>query len=149
MEKRAENNSIQLYTRIHKPGGSRVRQKKVYRGRPKCVKRRKKTGFRTYTPLPQQERIKQKYSDGMSIRRIAREEHKARETVTKIVRTLDKAVHLARLKQQIFGLMEAVVPALERALDSPKDGAWIAMELATRFGILPPKPKWQCPHCGR
>jgi len=69
--------------------------------------------------------------------------------VTKVVRSLDKTVHLARIKQQLFGLMEAVVPAVIRSLDSPKDGAWIAVDLATRFGILPPKPKWRCPHCGK
>ncbi len=43
----------------------------------------------TIIPAPQRERILQKYVAGQSIREIAREENRARETVTKIIRCDD------------------------------------------------------------
>jgi len=67
-----------------------------------------KRGTRTYTPLEQQERIKQKYIAGKFIRQIAREEGKARETVTKIVRSPDMEAYVEEMRRKNLRLLEDI-----------------------------------------
>ena len=149
MRKKTKRSALQLYA--PKPGTSidRAFQTNVL---PRSSEKGPKTrniGLRTYTPPLQQQRIKQKYMDGMSIRKIAREENKARETVTKIVRApdMDKIVNIMR--QQMIPVMFEIGPALIRALKYSPDGGWLALKLAERWGIIPPKPFAICRHCGR
>ena len=51
-------------------------------------------------PAPQRERIMQRHTLGQSIRRIAREENRARETVTKIVRSDDMRAYVTGLRER-------------------------------------------------
>src|SRR5260221_9602641 len=76
VRKKAKRSLLQLYA--PRPGASikRVFQKNDLPRSSKRGSKTRKIGLNTYTPPPQQQRIKQKYMDGMSIRRIAREEHK-------------------------------------------------------------------------
>ncbi len=87
--------------------------------------------------------------DGMSIRQIAEEEHKARETVTKIVRSASMDEIGQRMEQQLLALADEVVRAITRAVKYSKDGSRLAFELAERWGAIPPKPRAICKHCGR
>jgi len=149
MKKKKLDSLLQLYTPKGTASMERVFQRKAL---PRSAKNRKKgrnIGLRTYTPPPQQQQIKRKYMEGMSIRQIAREEHKARETVTKIVRSPDMEEIVERLRQQMIPVLDEVVPALFRALKYSEDGGWLAFELAERFGGIPPKPYAICRHCGR
>ena len=111
-----------------------------------------KSAFNTYTPLPQQERIKKKYADGMSIREIARKEGKARETITKIVRSPEMQALIQasaqRLRDEFVEIAQEIAPAIVYALRYSPDGGKLAFELADRFGALPPR-KRLCPRCKR
>jgi len=149
MNKKKRGSLLQLYA--PKPGTSinRVFQTNVLPRSSEKASKTRNIGLRTYTPPLQQQRIKQKYMDGMSIRQIAREENKARETVTKIVRApdMDKIVEIMR--QQMIPVMFEIGPALVRALKYSPDGGWLAFELAERWGAIRPKPYAICRHCGR
>lgn len=87
--------------------------------------------------------------DGMSIRKIAREENKARETVTKIVRAPDMVEVVQRMREKLFALGDECIKAINWALKYSEDGGWLAFELAERWGAIPPKPRAVCRHCGR
>jgi hypothetical protein len=52
------------------------------------------------------------------------------------------------MKQQLRRLMEAIIPALIRALEFSRDGGRLAFELADRFGAIPPRQRL-CPRCKR
>src|SRR5882762_2289555 len=132
---------IQLYAPKDEPVGNRGGQDKVLPRSAKTRKKRRKIDLRTYTPPPQQQRIKRKYMDGMSIRQIAREEHKARETVTKIVHSADMSEIVQRMREKLFALMDECIDAITRAVKYSKDGGWLAFELAERWGAIPPKPR--------
>jgi len=148
-KKKTAISSIQLYAPKDEPSGNRGGQDKVLPMSAKTRKKRRKIDLRTYTPPPQQQRIKRKYMDGMSIRQIAEEEHKARETVTKIVRSASMDEIGQRMEQQLLALADEVVRAITRAVKYSKDGSRLAFELAERWGAIPPKPRAICKHCGR
>jgi hypothetical protein len=92
------------------------------------------------------------YCDGASIRAIARAEGKARETVTKIVRSADleiqREVYADFVQRQMVKLADHVFPALEYALEHSKYGAKLGLELLDRMGLIEPKQRL-CPRCRR
>lgn len=149
MKKKSGGSLPQLYAPKDRPSDNRGGQNKGLPRSAKTGKKRRKIGPGTYTPPPQQLRIKQKYMDGMSIRHIAKEEHKARETVTKIVRSASMDEIVQRMEQQLLGLADEIVRAITRAVKYSKDGGWLAFELAERWGAIPPKPHAVCRYCGR
>ncbi|HEX4542495.1 MAG TPA: hypothetical protein VH114_04955 [Candidatus Acidoferrum sp.] len=73
---------------------------------------------------------------GMSIRQIAKEEGKARETVTKIVHSEEMQQQVKRMREELYGLIPDIIEVLRRAIVSGKLGARLAIELLDRFGIF-------------
>jgi hypothetical protein len=149
MDKKNGTSAIQLYVPRDEPCDNHGGRKNVLPRSAKNRKKRRKIGLGTYTPPPQQQRIKQKYMDGMSIRQIAREEHKARETVTKIVRSADMDEVVDRMREKLFALADKCVDRITYAVQFEQAGAWMAFELAERWGAIPPKPHAICRFCGR
>src|SRR5258708_30622298 len=115
--KKTGKSSIQLYAPKDEPRDNRESHTNVLPRSSKRGSKTRKIGLNTYTPPPQQQRIKQKYMDGMSIRKIAREENKARETVTKIVRAPDMDEVVERMKEKLFALMDKCVDAITYAVE--------------------------------
>ena len=60
--------------------------------------------LRTIVPPPQSTRIMQRYIGGESIRQIAREEHRDRATVTKIVRSDEMQTFVHQMRERYYGL---------------------------------------------
>lgn len=149
MNKKKRTSLLQLYVPQTGVSIEHASQRKALPKSTKNAKKGPNTGLRTYTPPPQQQRIKQKYMDGMSIRRIAREEHKARETVTKIVRSPEMDEIVEEIKEKLIALADKCVERITHAVQFEKDGGWLAFELAERWGAIPPKPHVICRFCGR
>jgi hypothetical protein len=151
MERKSRDTIIQTFKTEPKNTGDPTDNRKFCQLRPKPEKIGAKSGPNTYTPLPQQERIKKMYCNGASIRAIARGEGKARETITKIVRSADleiqKEAYEHLFQQQMVKLLDKVIPALERGLES-KDGAKLGFELLDRLELISPKQRL-CPRCRR
>ena len=151
MERKSRDTIIQTFKTEPKNTGDPTDNRKFCQLRPKPEKIGAKSGSNTYTPLPQQERIKKMYRDGASIRAIARAEGKARETVTKIVRSADLEIQNEAyehfFQQQMVKVLDKVIPALERGLES-KDGAKLGFELLDRLELISPKQRL-CPRCRR
>ena len=86
---------------------------KVFRKRQRATKRpsrqnppRSAKSQRTTIPPLQVERIRQRYVAGESIRKIAREEKRDQETVSKIVKGPEIQVYVENLREQYYGLGE-------------------------------------------
>ena len=90
----------------------------------------------TIIPAPQRERIMQRHVAGQSIRQIAREENRSRETVTKIVRSDDMRTFVKTLRERLYGLGGYALDAVEHALAKGKD-ARLGYQLLTDIGVGP------------
>jgi hypothetical protein len=86
-------------------------------------------------PSGQQLRIQRMYMQGMSIRRIAEEEDRARQTVAKIVRAPEMQNYLEKLRATIVGLGDDAVNSIRFALRHETDGR-IAYSLLKDLGAI-------------
>lgn len=78
----------------------------------------------------------QRHVAGQSIRQISREENRARETVTKIVRSDDMRTFVNTLRERFYGFGEHALDAVEYALVEQKD-ARLGYQLLTDIGVVP------------
>ena len=86
-------------------------------------------------PLPQQERIKQKYVAGQSVRQIAREEGMARETVDRIVESQDMADFVRDMRAKFVGLGEDALAAVTSSVR--RGDAQLSYKILEAIGIVP------------
>jgi hypothetical protein len=104
---------------------------KVYRNVPKFTKKRP-----SRIPAPQSERILQRFIVGQSIREISREEGRARQTVTKIVRSDKVQAYVQGMRERFYGLGDDALAAVQYALQQQKD-AQLAYRLLMDIGAVP------------
>jgi hypothetical protein len=90
---------------------------------------------RSVIPPPQSARIMHRYIAGESIRQIAREEKRDRETVTKIVRSEEVADYVRTMRERFYGLGETALGAVQRALE--QGDARLAYEHLKDIGVVP------------
>lgn len=93
-------------------------------------------GTRNRVPPPQRERILQKHVAGKSITDISKEEHRNRETITKIVRGPEMQSLVREMRERFFGLALDAISAVEHALVEQKDGR-LAFQLLSSIGAIP------------
>jgi hypothetical protein len=89
---------------------------------------------------PQRECIMQRYAAGQSIRKISREEDRARETVTKIVHGDDMRTFVSNLRERFYALGEHALAAVEYGLVKGKD-AQLGYRLLMDIGAVPSPPE--------
>ena len=111
-----------------------IRKGNPYRFGQPLTKRFGKSG--SQVPPPQQFRIVEKYVRGMSIRRIAEEEDRARQTVTKIVRAPEVQDYMANLQAEVIGLGDEMVRSVQFALRNEMDGR-LGFEMLKAIGVVP------------
>src|ERR1700733_10718428 len=73
-------------------------------------------------PIPQQLRIVKKYIRGTSIRQIAEEEDRARQTVTKIVRAREVQDYVQKLREEVIALGDEMLRSVRFALRNELEG---------------------------
>src|ERR1019366_8274662 len=105
--------------------------KKVYRNAPKFTKKQL-----SRIPAPQSERILQRFIVGQSIREISREEGRARQTVTKIVRSDQMQSYVQAMRERLYGLGGDALAAVQHALQQQKDPQ-LAYRLLIDLGVVP------------
>ena len=88
-------------------------------------------------PAPQVERIKQKFVQGYSIRKISREEGRARQTIVRIVRSEDVQNFVKEMQQELWGLIPAAIGALRHELETNKNSE-LAYQIVRDIGVFPP-----------
>jgi hypothetical protein len=89
-----------------------------------------------HVPAPQRERIMQKFISGDGIRKISREEHRSRGTVSRIVSSTEVQSYIQGLRAEYYGLGTDALEALKRALRKCTDGK-IAYQLLADIGVVP------------
>jgi len=87
-------------------------------------------------PRPQRVRIMKKYVAGESIMQISREEGRNRETVARIVHGSEMQDYVRRKREQLYGLGDCAISALQHALNEQKDGR-LAFQLLVHIGVIP------------
>jgi hypothetical protein len=87
------------------------------------------------TPAAQLEII-DLYLRGCSLCEIARQTHRARQTVTKICRSDEVQAKIQEVRGKLLGCSDKWVESIGFALDNELDGR-VALELAERFGAIP------------
>jgi hypothetical protein len=90
---------------------------------------------RSIIPPPQSARIVHRYIAGESIRQIAREERRDRQTVTKIVRSEEVTEYVRSMRERFYGLGETALGAVQRALE--QGDARLAYEHLKDIGVVP------------
>jgi hypothetical protein len=88
-------------------------------------------------PAPQAERIKQKFVQGYSIRKIAREEGRARQTIVRIVRSEDVQNFVRQMQEELWGLIPAAIGALRHELETNKNSE-LAYQMIRDIGVFLP-----------
>ena len=88
-------------------------------------------------PAPQAERIKQKFVQGYSIRKISREEGRARQTIAHIVRSEDVQNFVKQMQEELWGLIPAAIGALRHELETNKNSE-LAYQIVRDIGVFPP-----------
>jgi hypothetical protein len=78
----------------------------------------------------------QRYIGGASIREIAREEHRGRATITKIVRSAEMNSFVQKMRERFYGLGSDALGAVQHALQTEKD-ARLGYQLLTDIGVVP------------
>jgi hypothetical protein len=114
------------------------KKQKVYQFGPPFTKRRGTP--RSLVPEPQQLRIVEKYMRGLSLRRIAEEEDRARQTVSKIVRAPEMQNYVERLREKVFGLGDDAARSLGFAFRTELDGR-LAYQFLRDIGIFQPQDR--------
>jgi hypothetical protein len=79
------------------------------------------------------------YLQGRSLCEIARRTHRARQTVTKICRSDEIQAKVVEVRERLIGSADRWIESINFALDHELDGR-LALELAERFGVIPPQP---------
>jgi hypothetical protein len=79
---------------------------------------------------------------GMSLRRIAEEEDRARQTVTKIVRAPEVEGCIEKLREEVIALGDEMVKSVRFALGHELDGR-LAYEMLKDIGVLQPRARVQ------
>ena len=87
-------------------------------------------------PAPQRERIAKKFIEGQCIRKISREEHRSRGTVSRIVNSSEVRNYVLEIRSAYYGLGREALDAVRRALRTSKDGK-IAYQLLADIGVVP------------
>jgi len=95
--------------------------------------------------VPQQLRIIEKYMRGASIRRISEEEDRARQTVTKIVRSSEVQEYVKKLREEVIALGDAMMASIRFALRHELDGK-LAHEMLKDIGVIQPRTQVQLEH---
>ena len=88
-------------------------------------------------PAPQAERIKQMFVQGYSIRRISREEGRARQTIVRIVRSEDVQNFIKQMQEELWGLIPAAIGTLRHELETNKNSQ-LAYQMIKDIGIFLP-----------
>ena len=91
---------------------------------------------RTSVPPPQAARIANRFISGESIRKIAREEKRDRETVRRVLKTEDVQLFLEQLRLKYIALGSAAVDAVQHRLSVSKDSR-LGMEILANIGVVP------------
>jgi Helix-turn-helix domain len=100
-------------------------------------------GNRTYLPPLQVERIKLRYVEGESLRQIAAQEGRARQTITKIVRSPEMQEHMQKLRGKLCGFLDDLVDTVYTECVNKKaqtGDARLAYQLLKHFGVIPSHP---------
>jgi hypothetical protein len=100
-------------------------------------------GSRTYVHPLQVERIKLRYVQGKSLRQIAAEEGRARQTITKIVRSPEMQEHLQELRGKLCGILDDLADTVYTECVNKKaqtGDAKLAYRLLLHFGVFPNNP---------
>jgi hypothetical protein len=87
-------------------------------------------------PAPQAERIKQMFVQGYSIRRISREEGRARQTIVRIVRSEDVQNFIKQMQEELWGLIPTAIGALRHELEANKNSQ-LAYQIIRDIGVFP------------
>lgn len=90
---------------------------------------------RDKVPPPQRVRILQRYATGDSIVKIAREEGRNRETVSRIVHSDEMQVYVARMREKFYGLADLAIAAVQHALEKRKD-AQLGYRILVDTGVV-------------
>jgi hypothetical protein len=93
---------------------------------------------RTSVPPPQSARIARRFISGESIRKIAREENRDRETVKRIVQARDIQEYVVLLRAKFFEVGADAVDAVQHQLRDGKDGR-LGLEVLRDVGAVPTK----------
>lgn len=93
---------------------------------------------RTSVPPPQAARIANRFISGESIREIARQEGRDRETVTRIVRARDIQELVVLLRAKFFEVGVDAIDAVQTQLRDGKDGR-LGLEILRDVGAVPTK----------
>lgn len=91
---------------------------------------------RTSVPPPQAARIAQRFISGQSVRKIAREEHRDRETVKRVVQARDVQEYIVLLRTQFFELGADAIDTVRHQLTEGKDGR-MGLEILREVGAVP------------
>jgi hypothetical protein len=89
-----------------------------------------------HVPTPQRERIMKKFISGEGIRKISRDEHRSRGTVSRIVNSGEVQGYVQNLRAEYYGLGAEALDAVRRALRKCTDGK-IAYQLLADIGVVP------------
>lgn len=78
----------------------------------------------------------QKYAAGETLTQIGREEHRDRQTVTKIVRSEEMQEFVRQMREEFFGLAGDAVAAIRHTLQQQKDGR-LGFQILATIGVIP------------
>jgi hypothetical protein len=91
---------------------------------------------RSRVPLPQVERIKQRYILGQSERKIAREEGRSRPAISRIVHSADMQEFTRKMREQFYALAFDALMSIRYTLQNNQDPR-LAYKLLTDIGVIP------------
>jgi hypothetical protein len=89
-----------------------------------------------HVPEPQRERIMKRFISGDGIRKISRDEHRSRGTVSRIVKSTEVQSYVQGLRAEYYGLGSEALDAVRRTLRKCTDGK-IAYQLLADIGVVP------------
>jgi hypothetical protein len=81
----------------------------------------------------------ERFISGQSLRKITREEHRDRATISKIVKSPEVASYIAVLRGKFYGTLEIALDSLLDELRNPnsKTRGWLAFEALKGGGVVP------------
>lgn len=89
-------------------------------------------------PLPvsqlERQRILARHHSGQSLRRISREEGRARQTVTRIARSIDTQAEIEEMRRRYWGLAPDALNSVRRAI---QNDPWFAITFLRHIGVIP------------